>query len=147
MRASTGSAAPTYGQALGTNATSAHRDGNKRFCSVPCAPSFHFENSSTRTVIDFQRAAKCFFDVTLVPNVWSGGGDYRTCTGTHSYSTTAHHVKFFCHLHHRSYYVVMLRYFFRILFVVLLQALQLAIFVEYFSMHSAFGLVIHHNLF
>ena len=62
----------------------------KDFAQYRVYHPFTSRTASTRAVIDFQSASKCFFDVALVPDPWSGGGGCRTCTGTHSYSTTTH---------------------------------------------------------
>ena len=61
-----------------------------------------------------------------------------------------HIVKNFCRLHRLSYYIVMLRYFFRILFSSLLCYYRLCRWHcswSTFSIYSAFGLVTHHTLF
>ena len=68
--------------------------------------------------------------------------------GMHSYSTTIH-CKIFCHLHHLSYYVVMLRYILRILFSSLCCAVidfVAGIVHGVLLIYSDFGLVIYHTL-
>ena len=110
MRVSAGSAAPTYGQALGTNATP-HRDGNKRIC---------FENSFCAGSQLFPERLEAFlwcrfFVSRWYPMLGQGAGAAEPVLAR-ILTPPQHVVKFFCRLHRLSYYVVMLRYFFRILF-------------------------------
>ena len=90
VRANTGSVAPAPGQAPSTNATSPHRDGNKRFCSVPCVPSFHFENSFCAGNHWFPERLEVFLWCRAGTRGLARGRVCRTWTGTHSYSTTTH---------------------------------------------------------
>ena len=91
MRANTDSVAPPPpGQAPSTNATSPHRDGNKRFCSVPCVPSFHFENSFYAGNHWFPERLEVFLWCRVGTRSLARGRVCRTPTGTHSYSTTTH---------------------------------------------------------
>ena len=108
MRANTGSVAPRP-----RVPTRHHHIATvtKDFVQYRVYHPFTSRTASTRVVIDFQSASKCFFDVALVLGAWG----YRTCISTYSYSTTTH-CKNFLSLASPFLLVVMLRYFFRILF-------------------------------
>ena len=76
---------------------------------------FTLRTASTQAGIEFQSASKCFCGVTLVPGAWPWMGAAKPVLAR-ILTPLQHIVKFFCHLHHLCYYVVMLRYFFHILF-------------------------------
>ena len=58
----------------------------KDFAQYRMYHPFTSRTTSTRVIIDFQSALKCFCAVALVLEVWG----CRTSTGTHSYSITTH---------------------------------------------------------
>ena len=121
----------------------------KDFAQYRVYHPFTSRTASTPVIIDFQSASKCFCDVVLALEAWLGGGGAELELAR-ILTPPQHTVKFFCHLHRLYYYVLMLRYFFRILFCSLycaVMASSLAFFMKYISIHSAFGLVIYHTLF
>ena len=112
MRANTGSVAPRP-----RVPTRHHHIATvtKDFAQHRVYHPFTSRTASARVIVDFQSASKCFCDVALVPEAWPGGGAAEPELAR-SLTPPQHTAKFFCHLHRLSYYVVMLRYFFRILF-------------------------------
>ena len=114
VRAVTGSAAPTHGQAPGTTRHHHIVTATKDFAQYRIYNRCTSRTAFARAGIDFQSASKCFCDVALVPWAWPEVGAAQPVLA--HILTPQHIVKFFCHPHRRSSYAVMLRYFSRILF-------------------------------
>ena len=110
MRVSTGSAAPRV-PTLHHIATV-----TKEFAQYRVYHPFTSRTASTRAVIDFQSASKCFFDVAMVLEAWPGGPGAADPVLARILTAPEPIVKLFCNLHRRSYRVAIPRYFFRILF-------------------------------
>ena len=115
MRANTGSAAPPPGQA--SVPTRHHRNTSRRSGNqwLPAQKLFpKWKDGTHGTEQNLLLPSRCG-DVALVLGAWPGGGATEPVLA-HILTPPQHVVKFFCHLHRLSYYVVMLRYIFRILF-------------------------------
>ena len=108
MRASLGSAAPGLGYKRDITETLRGALEINDYPRRSCSRSERMVHTVLSKIFCYRR------DVALVLGAWPGDGGYRICIGTHCYSITTR--KIFCHPHRLAYYVVMLRYFFRILF-------------------------------